>query len=123
MAESRYCKDCRPYAEVDDLKHQGALKEKSDELERLKVEANRAQETLEQQIEQFKGIVQDYADPDHRQKCTGSNCAVSNLHKQIEEKGFREGKGSIAKDDVEKWLKENQYLPAIREIVVTKGKK
>ena len=122
MAESRYCKDCRPYAEVDELKHQGALEKKLEEVEKLTAERDKAQERLEAvakaHLPPTPNLFDDWEScPDCKPRL------VPILKDRYIQPAFDEGKKSIGKDEVERWLKENRYLPAIREIVVQKGKK
>ena len=87
----------------------------------------------------YADMITKFSDPNHQEKCSGGDCPVSKVHKQIEDRGFRrgedsglgkgetqgfdKGKASIGLDEVKAFLKAKGYIEPIREIVVQTGKK
>ena len=118
---SIYCPTChQPHSAHTELVEARTLLRERDK--KLEEQASKA-------LEQLEAISKGHTSPTPELFGNWETCpdCKPKLEKLMNEKyvipAVERGRQSIGKDEVEKWLKENHYLPAIREILVSKGGK
>ena len=96
--------DSSEYVTVKDFEHQKTL-------DKLVADAQRKEAKHQQALETVTNQLKEALDPNHRKHCTGSDCAVNQVHSQIYQEGIAYAKQHLTVDDIPpklvgEWIRE-----------------
>ena len=92
-AEGGKMPDNSEYVTVKDFEHQKTLAQLAADAEKREAEHQQALETMSNQLKEA-------LDPNHRKHCTGSDCAINQVHSQIFEEGVAYAKQHLTVNDI-----------------------